>query len=167
MQIQYPISSSLQTRSEHEYPWYLLELSLILPSFMDEFRKKAGVLGYSSSDEYKEESQNPIQKKENSQQYHPFMQKFDISRKWPPPFWDRKITQVKDKLQEYVKESQQAQAVMREAHSQLSVCGSDYRTSEAATRTWQSSGGAEDTDIGKCDSSNLERRVIRSGRSKD
>lgn len=119
--------------------------------------QKTGQLWYSSSDEYKNESEDPIQEEENSQEDYTFMQKFDISRERHPPFWNRKITQVEDKLQKYVNESQQAQAVMRKAHSQVSVCSGDYGTSEAATWARQSSGGAEDTEIGESDTPNLER----------
>jgi hypothetical protein len=114
-------------------------------------------LRYSSSDEYKNESQNPIQEEENSQEDYTFMQKFDISRERHPPFWNRKIAQVKDKLQKYINESQHAQAVMRKAHSHVSVCSGDYGTSEAATWARQSSGGAENTDIRESDPPNLER----------
>jgi len=54
------------------------------------------------------------------------MQKFYVSRERLPPFWNRNIKQVRDKLQKYVNESQQAQAVMKKARCQASVgCSND------------------------------------------
>lgn len=92
------------------------------------------------------------------------MKKLEISRKRDPPFRNGQIAEVKNELQKNVNKSNQPQAVMRKARSQLSVRRSDNGTCEAATRTRQSGCCAEDADTRESDPSNLERGRFWSGR---